>query len=289
MEKPTALGRTDISYVQASGILNKATGFLSGFDFTLNPYMGCSFSCSYCYAASFVAAPELKDSWGRWVKVKENAVELLQKRLKRNPEFLDGKRIYMSSATDPYQPIEHKVEITKSLLEVMAEHKPKLVVQTRSPGVIRDLDLLKQIERNGGNVQVNMTCTTDDDDIRRAFEPGCPENRVRLRAIGRVREAGLQAMVTITPLLLVKDAREFGEALLATGVPKFVMQAFHFSSGDFVADTRKDAVEIMAKKLGSTVEDFHREYLIRYKQTYDVLRSMLPNLGEGKSGFAPPW
>ena len=152
---------------------------MDSYDFTLNPYSGCSFGCTYCYTAFFSPDKEKRDNWGDWIVVKENAVELMSKR--RNGG-LDGKRIYMSSVTDPYQPIERKLELTRELLKIMAErHRPKLMVQTRSPLVVRDGDLYRKIEENGGRVQVNMTVTTDDMDIMRTFEPACPPNRKRLR------------------------------------------------------------------------------------------------------------
>ena len=127
--------------------------------------------------------------------------------------------------------------------------KPKLVVQTRSPDVERDCDLLRRIEENGGRSQVNMTVTTDDEEVRRAFEPSCPFNAVRIRAVARVQAEGVAACVTMTPLLWVSDADAFAERLLATGVRKFIVQPFHFQRGKFVASTREKAVDLMARKL----------------------------------------
>ena len=180
---PDSIGGTTFAKSSASQLLNRATGFMNAYDFTLNPYSGCSFGCTYCYAAFFSRDVEKRDTWGKWVNVKENAVELLRK---RRPGTLDGKLIYMSSVTDPYQPVERRLELTRELLRAMADRgdKPKLVVQTRSPDVVRDCDLFRQIEKNGGRVQVNMTVTTDDEDIRRTFEPHCPSNPKRLDAIG---------------------------------------------------------------------------------------------------------
>ena len=117
----------DVDYAPVRDILTRATGFMDAYDFTLNPYSGCSFGCTYCYAAFFSYSTEKRDSWGLWVDVKENAVE----RLRRRRGSLDGKLIYMSSVTDPYQPIERQIELTRGLLEMLARHRPKLVVQTR--------------------------------------------------------------------------------------------------------------------------------------------------------------
>ena len=117
---PSTLGHAAIRRAPARDILTRATGFIGAYDFTLNPYNGCAFGCTYCYAAFFNRTAQDRDNWGYWVRVKENAVELLQRRLRRAPDYLDGKAIYMSSVTDPYQPIERKVGITRGILEVMA-------------------------------------------------------------------------------------------------------------------------------------------------------------------------
>src|SRR5215468_1187729 len=108
----------EVRYKQSSGILSKATGFINSFDFTLNPYSGCAFGCTYCYAAFFTPTTELQETWGQWVEVKENALELLRKKRKR--PLLD-KTIYMSSVTDPYQPVERSLELTRSILRELLD------------------------------------------------------------------------------------------------------------------------------------------------------------------------
>ena len=307
-------GHAWVEDAPAREILTRATGFMDAYDYTLNPYSGCAFGCSYCYAAFFSRDAESRDNWGRWVKAKTNGAEILERRLRRKPDFLDGKLIYMSSVTDPYQPVEREIGLTRGLLSVMAGDvppedgqipllggadadcggerripKPKLVIQTRSPDVVRDCDLFRRIERNGGRVQVNMTVTTDDEDVRRAFEPYCPSNSVRLRAIGEVKAAGVDACVTMTPLLLARDPDAFAADLLATGVEKFIIQPFHFQRGKFVASTRDLAFDIMAEKLGTERDSFRDEYMRRYQDALAILRDRLPSLGEGKDGFAPPF
>ena len=250
--RPTHLGGASIEYKPASAILTKATGFMDAYDFTLNPYSGCAFGCTYCYAAFFSRASESmtgaerRDSWGQWVEVKENAVALLERRRKR----LDGTLIYMSSVTDPYQPIERLLRLTRGLLEILAtRHRPRLVVQTRSPDVVRDVDLFRKIARGGGRVQVNLTVTTDDEDVRRAFEPTCPSNARRLGAARELVGHGIATCVTMTPLLPIQNAGRFVDDLLATGVQNFIVQPFHFQSGKFVAGTRAAALGILATKL----------------------------------------
>ena len=288
--RPSTVGQAAATYAPAREILMKATGFMEAYDFTLNPYSGCSFGCTYCYAAFFSRTPEDRENWGRWVKVKENAVELLGKERKRKRQALDGKRIYMSTVTDPYQPIDRELGLTRGLLEVMADgHKPKLVVQTRSPDVTRDIDLFRRIEENGGRVQVNMTVTTDDEDVRRSFEPFCPSNANRLEAIAEVQAEGVDTCITMTPLLWVNDPEGFAKDLLATGVEKFIIQPFHFEKGKFTASTRDEAIDLMSKKLDCDRAAFRERYEVHYRKAHDVLKRTLPQLGEGKVGFRPPF
>ncbi|MGI9175653.1 MAG: SPL family radical SAM protein [Rhodothermales bacterium] len=262
-----------MTYRTASSLLTPGKGFMSAYDYTLNPYSGCTFGCTYCYAAFFARSREKVDGWGQWVTVKENALALLRK--KRKGGTLRGKTIYLSSVTDPYQPVERTLELTRDLLKELAEfHQPRLVVQTRSPLVTRDLDVLARFER----VQVNVTVTTDDDEVRRAFEPLCPNNRVRLKAVAEVVAANVPAVVTMTPLLPVRDPAAFAESLLATGAERFVVQPFHAAKGKFVAGTREEAIRA-SEALGWTDE--------RYREVVRVLAARLPDLREGKDGFAP--
>ena len=285
--RPTTVGHVSVSYKQPREILTRATGFMDGYDFTLNPYSGCSFGCTYCYAAFFSRTRDARDTWGHWVEVKENALELLER---RKPSFLDDKLIYMSSVTDPYQPVERELRLTRGLMEVMAErHKPKLVVQTRSPDVLRDCDLFRKIDGNGGQVQVNMTVTTDDEDVRRAFEPFCPSNTVRLRAIAEVQDAGVDACITMTPILMVSRPYDFADSLLETKVKKFIIQPFHFQRGKFIAGTRDKALDLMAKKFNCDRASFRDRYLEHYRMVHEVLDEELPELGQGKDGFRPPF
>lgn len=305
------LFQTDIPVLEKKkqthpSILTRATGFMGEYDFTLNPYSGCTFGCTYCYAAFFSRNKEQQENWGKWVRVKDNkespySMDKSSGKWERSennisppyqitPKLLDGKTIYMSSVTDPYQPIERKLGLTRHWLEQLADNqKPKLVVQTRSPDVTRDCDLFQQIKDNGGNVQINMTITTDDEDVRRAFEPSCPSNAIRIKAIKEVHEKGITTCITMTPLLLVSDAEAFASRLLDSGVRKFIVQPFHFNQGKFIAQTREQAVAVMAEKLGCEKYRYKERYLEHYSKVFKVLKQTLPQLGEGKDGFAPPF
>ena len=272
-QKLKKLGHAEIKYKSASGILTKPTGFMNTYDFSLNPYSGCSFGCTYCYAAFFSRNKEKMDNWGYWIEVKENALALLRKKRKKP---IINKVVYMSSVTDPYQPIEKKLEITRKLLEEFANyHKIRLVVQTRASLVTRDIDLYKQI----GRVQINMTVTTDDEEVRKVFEPFCPSNKVRLKAIKQIHDTGIQSCITMTPLLPVKDANQFANDLKETGISNFIIQPFHKSKGKFIAGTRSSALEILEKYNWNDQT---------YNEVLQIIKMKIPNIGIGKEGFAPP-
>jgi len=270
--KKLQLGQSKIEYIKSASILTEGKGFMDTYDYTLNPYTGCTFGCNYCYAAFFSRSEEEKKNWGFWLKVKENALQLL---LKQRKKPLWNKTLYLSSVTDPYQPIEKELEITRDILkELINYHKVRLVVQTRSPLVTRDIDLFKQFEV----VQINMTITTDSEHVRKVFEPICPSNKVRLQAIKEVNEAGVNTCITMTPLLPVENATSFAKNLLQTGVKKFIVQPFHADKGKFIASTRSDAIKL-TQEMGWNDN--------KYLQTVEILKQYLPQIGEGKSGFAP--
>ena len=267
---PARLGHATVSAAPTRSILTKASGFMADYDYTLNPYAGCTYGCTYCYAAFFARSQERRDDWGNWVEVKDNALAVLR----RMRTDLSGASVYMSSVTDPYQPIERRLGLVRGLLEELAPKGVRLVVQTRSPLVVRDIDLLEAFDA----VRVNMTVTTVSEDIRRAFEPHCPANSKRLEAIKRVAEAGIPAAITMTPLLPVEDVPAFADRLLETGVERYVVQPFHAERGRFVAGTRQAAVEA-TERLGWTEQS--------YRRAVEELRRRLPQLLEGKAGFEP--
>lgn len=276
----------------AQSILNKATGFISAYDFTLNPYRGCQYGCSYCYAAAFSPNSTMRQDWGNWVIIKQNAAEILAKELarwdKKNPG--NPPSIYMSSVTDPYQPIESKQQLTRQLLEVMVHYQPTLVIQTRSPMITRDIDILGQFQR----LRVNMSIPTGSEQVRKDFEPRSPSIKARLQAIGILKHSipcdqnhEARFSVTVTPLLptLPNDEAAFIEKL--AGVDRVVIQEFHASNErSLVASTREEALALKRKYAW-----WYDNEQQSYRQFKDKLTSLLTSLlsdaqiMEGKEGF----
>ena len=295
---PDQIGRALVGTAMPKQLLTKphSSAFIAEYDYVINPYVGCTFACDYCYASNFTT-PDQKDNWGLWVQMKTNAVA----QLKAQPrKLLDHKNIYMSTVTDPYQPLEPKAGVTRGILEVLRDRHPKtnLVIQTRSPHVLRDKDLLLELIEGGANVQVNVSVTTDDDETRVAFEPACPSITARIRTAQTLHEAGIQTAITLTPLLPVTDPESFAERLTATGVTRFIIQALHYpgrNDRSFIAQTDPRALETAVNFFdANTPEQAVREYNARYLHDYRALRAAMdPNpdltIGVHRHGFKPPF
>ena len=287
----TNLGKTVVTQMQPKTIIGNATGFIAAYDGALNPYSGCSLGCNYCYASNFTRDQNDKDNWGRWVRVKTNAQQLMSE---LRPGALNHKVYYISTVTDPYQPVERKAEVTRTILADIARNHPKakLVIQTRCPLVTRDIDLFNQICQSGGKVQVNMTVTTDNDETRKTYEPGCPSINARLKAITAVALAGIQSCITLTPLLPVTDLEQFIQTLRDTRVKRFIVQDFHLpdtGGNNFVARTDARAIESTARHYQSQPREAAKQYRAEYAETLRLLKQAIPGIGVGKRGFAPPF
>ena len=185
-----------ITSIEAKSVLTQQSKYGSiPYDYTINPYRGCLFGCSYCYASKFVHDASKKAAWGQWVEIKENAVDSLQ----RESQKVYGKTVFFSSATDPYQPIERKLELTRALLQVLLMAFPaRLHIQTRSPLVVRDIDLFRKF---GDSLDVGISVPTDSEVVRKAFEPRAPSIPRRLEAASQLKKAGIRTTASVAPLL----------------------------------------------------------------------------------------
>lgn len=192
----------EIKEILAKNILTEAKGYLDvGYTHSLNPYSGCAFACGYCYVREMPIQRFKGILWGEWLDIKANAAEnyrkeIIKLRKKKNPV-----NIFMSSATDPYQPIERKAEITRGILEEMIENPPDfLQIQTRGPLITRDIDLLVKLKEKC-KVLVSITIETDREDIKQIFAPYAPGIKLRLKALNEVHEAGIMTQASISPVL----------------------------------------------------------------------------------------
>lgn len=166
---------------------------IPGVDYCINPYTGCTHACRYCYADFMKRFTGHTGRWGSFVDAKVNAPTLLEKDARRNK----GGHVMISSVTDPYQPVEKKYRLTRRCLEVLAPHRFSVSILTKSPLVLRDVDLFKKFS----DIEVGITITTDDDGMRMRFEPGAPPIQARINALKKLRAAGVCTYAFIGPLL----------------------------------------------------------------------------------------
>ena len=195
-------------------LLNRCTGTRMPFTWTINPYRGCEFACKYCYARYTHEFMEMRDGvdFEQKIYAKQHAAELLRQELRK---VKTGEDIALGTATDPYQPIERKLEITRSILEEFARHAGlELGIVTKSAMVERDIDVLKEIAKKN-RLNVNVTVTTVDTELARRLEPRAPRPDLRLSALQALRKAGIRAGVICAPVLPgITDAPKQLEAVV---------------------------------------------------------------------------
>jgi len=185
--------------VRCRSALNPVKGM--PFEWTLNPYRGCTHGCHYCYARRYHAEQfELGagDEFASVIFVKVNLVEVLRKELRR-PSWA-GKTIAIGTATDCYQPIEGHYKLTRGALEVLVEQANPASIVTKGPMIVRDTDVLQELSRKTDlTVCISVPCV--DEDVWRALEPGTAPPLQRLRALKHLVDAGIHAGVLMNPIV----------------------------------------------------------------------------------------
>jgi DNA repair photolyase len=217
----------DIRYYSsfAKNVLNgpEVTGM--GF-WSINPYVGCAFGCAYCYAryahryvmeraadadkmeSALHDRYEEMPPWlafERNIFVKQNAPDVLARTLRHGSDkhlaLLKGETIVIGTATDPYQPAERRFRVTRRILEVLADHPGlKVSIISKSPLITRDIDLLSRINRIS-ELHIHLSLITLRRELARRLEPRSPTPEARVRALARLREAGIDAGINCMPVL----------------------------------------------------------------------------------------
>src|SRR5215203_2465136 len=182
--------RTTVTVERAKSILTRNRSPDIGFDRSINPYRGCEHGCIYCFARPTHAFHDLSPGvdFESRLFAKPKAAQLLHAALSR-PGY-ECRPIAMGTNTDPYQPIEERFRITRSLIELLIETRHPFTITTKSDRVLRDLDLLKPAAELG-IVAVALSVTSLDPAIARTLEPRAPQPRKRLAAIKALNAAGV--------------------------------------------------------------------------------------------------
>ncbi len=180
-----------IREIRAKAVLSKSG--IPGRKYCINPYVGCAHACRYCYATFMKRFTGHSEPWGSFTDIRVNAPGTLRRQLRR----AEKGGIIISSVTDPYQPVEAKYMITRKCLEVLALYDFPVDILTKSPLISRDIDVILKIK----DAEAGITITTDNERVRKIFEPGAPPVPARIEALKRLHEAGIRTYVFIGPVL----------------------------------------------------------------------------------------
>jgi len=235
-ESTRLLEKKQVAYfeLEAKSILNRCSNTEMPFYWTINPYRGCELACKYCYARythEYMGMDDGND-FERKIYSKKDASRVLEEEL--SAAKLRNRPVAIGTATDPYQPAERRFYTTRSLLEVLARRPGvSLSITTKSDLVVRDVDLLKEIQKQG-SVHVNISITTVKPRLARQLEPKAPTPKRRLAAVKTLAERGIPVGVFIMPVIplltddlegldeIAKQAKAAGAGYLAAR-PLFLM------------------------------------------------------------------
>lgn len=265
----------------ATRALTATGGFLHGFAFSLNPYIGCAFGdaggCPFCYVRTLPVANAAEGQWGTWVIAKANLPELLDKELATLEDAgkLCDATVFMSSATDPYQGLERRLRITRRSLEKFLERPPRrILVQTRSPLIERDIDLLCRLDRH---VIASITVETNDEQVRRALTPTSPSIARRLLTARRLRQAGVFTQLAIAPMMPNEPARF--AAMVDQVADRVVVDTYFDGDGSNGRRSRALGIDALYQRLGY-------ERWFRRGAEADLLTALRARLGTGRVLFS---
>jgi DNA repair photolyase len=163
------------------------------YDYAINPYVGCSHACRYCYASFMKRFTGHRERWGDFVDIKINAPEVLAKEIMKKRVG----RVWVSGVCDPYQTVEKKYKLTRMCLEILVARNWPVTIQTKSSLVLRDIEILEKSK----DTEVGFSITTADERMRKIFEPGAPPIKERINALEALHSRGIKTFAMIAPIL----------------------------------------------------------------------------------------
>lgn len=240
--------------VKAKGILSASNG--------MNLYRGCTHGCIYCDSRSkcYQMDHDFED-----IEVKENAPELLADALSRKRKKC---MIGTGSMTDPYLHLEQHLGLTRRCIEIIGQMGFGLSILTKSTGILRDLDLLKQIQQRSKCV-VQMTLTTFDEELCKVLEPGVSTTRERVEALKIFRDNGIPTVVWLCPFLpFINDTEENIRGLLDYCVEAKVKGILCYGIGLTLRDGNR---EYFYQKLDQHFPGLKEKYMAAYRNAYELV------------------
>lgn len=240
-------------YVQAKGILSAQNG--------MNLYRGCTHGCIYCDSRSRCYHMEhvFED-----IEVKENAIELLENALKRKRKKC---MIGTGAMTDPYIPLELELGYMRKALSLISGYGFGVAVQTKSDRILRDMDLLQEINRQSKCV-VQMTLTTADEELCKKLEPNVCTTRERFAVLKKMRDAGIPTVVWLSPILpFINDTEENISGILDMCIEAGVYGVICFGMG---LTLREGNREYYYGQLDRMFPGLKEKYMWRYGYRYEV-------------------
>lgn len=213
-----------ISYKEVKSILNKHKKRDSWFldDYSINPYEGCGFNCTYCY----VHGSKYGENLAEKIVIKKNAIPILDKQLAARAKKNEYGFIAVGSATDAYMQVEEEIGLTREFLKLILKHRFPVFISTKSELIVRDFDLLKQIDRSailpqdlqqtpGRGVIISFSFSTLDNNLAKQIEPGAPPPQKRLDSLKECSKHGFICGVNAMPLLpFISDTDEELEKMI---------------------------------------------------------------------------
>lgn len=168
---------------------------LPDIEYALNPYIGCTHGCLYCYAKAYTRSKDVVNNWGSVVIVKKNLVDTLRREVKKIKRGVVG----IGTITDPYQPVEAIYKLTRKCIELLVENNFKISVQTKSSLILRDLDLLKMYKELV-DVGITITSTSNSSAITK-LEPYSSPPQARIETLRKLAEEGIKTWVFYGPII----------------------------------------------------------------------------------------
>lgn len=181
-----------IREIEARTALNRSG--LPELDYSLNPYLGCLHGCRYCYAIDMTSHWEARDNWGEVVAIRTNIASVLSREVNKKKRGLVG----IATITDPYQVVESRYRLTRSCLSILLRHGFRVSIQTKSPLVLRDLDILSE---NPDRVDVGLSLATLEPGVARVIDPYAPSPQARAQALSRLASAGIDTWAFLGPII----------------------------------------------------------------------------------------